>query len=344
MRQVVELVLSAINQCDGSFTDAERDLITAKLRSKSTEATPTLGRLDQLGSLKPKASREVPVEGIKAVKISAKQRLSRRQSAMLGSSNPAQQKALTEDMGEPEIKKTGLGNATKEQCAEAGQQLVAVIRNSGGDVVGDVKGWVAKSFPTGNMSKEEKDNFAEVLAVVGKELRTASKMARIGVALKIFLTLVLGYVDVVTDFLVAQSYYDAGEVGTAQATAGFAILAIVIQAMFTFFQYAKKPWKEQGGRTLAALLGLGPLLEGLSVWTGKEDSDLLLSGPKMYAFMKAVEIAFESIPESIIQLLGLLKAKVGEIQTIQIIGIISSIVSGAFIMTGKNCAKSEATS
>ncbi|GMI04355.1 hypothetical protein TrVE_jg9473 [Triparma verrucosa] len=216
--------------------------------------------LDQ-ESLKPKASREVPAEESKAVKISAARRQSRRQSAMLGSSNPAQQKALTEDMGEPEIKKTGLGNATKEQCAEVGQQLVAVIRNSGGDVVGDVKGWVAKSFPTGNMSMEEKDNFAEVLAVVGKELRTASKMARIGVALKIFLTLVLGYADVVTDFLVAQSYYDAGEVGTAQATAGFAILAIVMQAVATFLQYTKKPWKEQLGRTLAALFGLAPLIE-----------------------------------------------------------------------------------
>ena len=55
----------------------------------------------------------------------------------------------------------------------------------------------------------------------------------------------------------------------------------------------------------------------------------------MYALMKGFEIAFESIPESIIQILGLLKAKMGDIQTIQIIGVISSIVSGAFIMTGE---------
>ena len=184
---------------------------------------------------------------------------------MNGSINAALQKALTEDMGEPEIKTTGLGNATKEQCAEAGQQLVVVIRNSGGDVKGDVKGWVAKSFPTGNMSQKEKDNFAEVLAVVGKELRTDSKMARIGVALKIALTLGLGYADVVTDFLVAKSYYNAGEIGTAQATAGFAILAIMLQALTTFLQYAKKPWKERFGHILAALLGLGPLIEGLSI-------------------------------------------------------------------------------
>ena len=78
------------------------------------------------------------------------------------------------------------------------------------------------------------------------------------------------------------------------------MLAIMAQAVGTFFQYAKKPRKEQAGRTLAALMGLAPLIEGLSVWTGKEDPDLLFSGPMMYAFMKSYEIAFESIPESII--------------------------------------------
>ncbi|GMH93965.1 hypothetical protein TrVE_jg7577 [Triparma verrucosa] len=149
---------------------------------------------------------------------------------MNGSINAVLQKALTEDMGEPEIKTTGLGNATKGQCLEAGQQLVAVIRNSGGDVVGDVKGWVAKSFPTGNMTKKEKEKFAEVLAVVGKELRTASKMARIGVALKIMLTLICGYVDDITDFLVAKSYYDAvGEIKNIQI---FGIISSIVSGAF----------------------------------------------------------------------------------------------------------------
>ena len=185
------------------------------------------------------------------------------------------------------------------------------------------------------MTEKAREGQRQFLIEIAKRSRTAKKMARIGVALKILLTLVLGYADVVTDFLVAKSYYDAGESGTAQATAGFAILAIVLQAVMTFFQYAKKPWKEQGGRTLAALLGLGPLIEGLSVWTGKEDPDVMLSGPMIYATMKGIEIAFESIPECVIQLRGLFKAKAGDIQTIQIIGVVSSIVSGAFIMTGE---------
>ncbi|GMH70822.1 hypothetical protein TrLO_g10965 [Triparma laevis f. longispina] len=52
--------------------------------------------------------------------------------------------------------------------------------------------------------------------------------------------------------------------------------------------------------------------------------------------MKACEIAFESIPESIIQVGGLLKQNYGDIKTIQVIGVISSIGAGAFIMTDGN--------
>ncbi|GMH52804.1 hypothetical protein TrLO_g8703 [Triparma laevis f. longispina] len=52
--------------------------------------------------------------------------------------------------------------------------------------------------------------------------------------------------------------------------------------------------------------------------------------------MKACEIALESIPENIIQIDGLLKQNYGDIQTIQVIGVVSSIVSGAFIMMEGN--------
>lgn len=108
--------------------------------------------------------------------------------------------------------------------------------------------------------------------------------------MKLLMTLSLGYMDIVTDFLVAKSYFDANEFNTAYATAGFAVLAITIQAIFTFFVYAKKSKRGRFGRTGAALLGMAPLLEGANVWTGKEDGDLLVSGPAMYALMKACEI------------------------------------------------------
>lgn len=46
--------------------------------------------------------------------------------------------------------------------------------------------------------------------------------------------------DVLTDLLVAKTYYDAKEFSAAYETAGFAVLAIVMQALGTFFQYGKK--------------------------------------------------------------------------------------------------------
>ncbi|GMH68993.1 hypothetical protein TrLO_g1264 [Triparma laevis f. longispina] len=122
--------------------------------------------------------------------------------------------------------------------------------------------------------------------------------------------------------------------------AGFAVLAIMIQTLSTLVQYTKKSWREHLGRTLAALLGLGPLVEGFYLWTGKEDKDLVMTGAQMYAIMKGVEIAFESIPESIIQIGGLLSQKYDDIQTIQVIGVVSSVISGAFIMTDANFAMS----
>ncbi|GMI04368.1 hypothetical protein TrLO_g9667 [Triparma laevis f. longispina] len=129
------------------------------------------------------------------------------------------------------------------------------------------------------MKPVARENQKKFLIAIAKRYRTTRKMARIGVALKLFMTLILGYIDVLTDLLVAKSYYGVEEIGTTYATAGFAVLAIVLQALGTFFQYAKKSWRERFGHTLLALLGLAPLIEGPNLWTGKEDDDLLVTDP-----------------------------------------------------------------
>lgn len=90
------------------------------------------------------------------------------------------------------------------------------------------------------MSDAEEENFTEFLIVIATKTRVLMKMSRIGVAMKLVMTLSLGYMDVLTDFLVAKSYYDAKEFGTAYATAGFAIFAFMIQAVLAFFNYGKK--------------------------------------------------------------------------------------------------------
>ncbi|GMH92162.1 hypothetical protein TL16_g12264 [Triparma laevis f. inornata] len=231
-----------------------------------------------------------------------------------------------------------LGSATKEYCKDAGVQFLIVVRCSGVDIEADMRDWVnsGKGFPFDQMSKEAHEILIHFLCTIAVQIRVLMKMSRIGVAMKLMLPLGLGYADVLTDFLVAKSYYDVGKVGTAYAMAVFAVFSIVIQALFTFFQYGRKSKRERLGHTLLALLGLAPLPEGWSVWTGKEDVELMFTGGQMYAAMIVIEIGGESIPESIIQIGGLLDTNYGDIQTIQIIGVISSIVSAAFIMTDAN--------
>ncbi|GMH71529.1 hypothetical protein TrLO_g9083 [Triparma laevis f. longispina] len=270
------------------------------------------------------------------VDLEAKKRIENRRGSMAGSLDPDQARANIENLHVALIKVLGWAGADKDNIEELAEQFDSVVTNSF-DLVEAVSAWFDKSVPTQGMTEEQKQGFKLFLISVARRNRLAKKMARIGVAWKLLLTLSMGYIDVVTDLLVSKSYYDAKDFSTAYATAGFAILAIVIQALLTFIVYGKKSWIERFGRTLAALLGLAPLMEGASVWTGKKDNDLMLSGPMMYASMKAGEIAFESIPESIIQIGGLLKHQnYGDIKTIQIIGVVSSIVSGAFIMTDGN--------
>ncbi|GMH68868.1 hypothetical protein TL16_g05029 [Triparma laevis f. inornata] len=233
------------------------------------------------------------------------------------------------------LKILGWSRADPEHVEELVEQFDSVVANSL-DIVEAVSFWFERSVPTNGMSEKEKERFKQFLIGVAKRNRTAKKMARFGVGLKIAFTLFLGYTDVITDFLVAKSYYEVGELNTAYLTAGFAVVAILGQALFTFFQYSRKFWRERLGRLTLALLGLSPLIEGAHVWTGKEDPTLLLSSTTMYASMKAIEIGLESIPESIIQLGGLLKGNKEGVKGIQIIGVIISIVAGAFIMTDGN--------
>ena len=170
-------VVNIIDKYEGHFTLAQKDMLIAKILSK-TVVPPDPDRSglksnapgeksgDEAG-LKVRGESGQPPTGdvagkeagsdVKARRLSVAERKERRQSFMEGSSDPEVQKFLVQNLDEPEIKVTGLGDASQEQCVEAGQQLVGIIRNSGGDVVGDIKVWVAKSLPTGNMTQKEKE-------------------------------------------------------------------------------------------------------------------------------------------------------------------------------------------
>ncbi|GMI02539.1 hypothetical protein TrLO_g8526 [Triparma laevis f. longispina] len=259
-----------------------------------------------------------------------------RRRSMAGSDNEEMRRANLEDMKEALVKLKGWENASLEDVEEAGEQFLAVIINSGWDIDTDVGVWFDKSYPTEGLSDAAREKVKRFLVVIARKNRKLAKMSRYGVAVKMLFTLFMGYFDIITDLLVAKSYYDVEDYKTAYATAAFAIFAIVAQALFTFFQYGRRSICERFWRTLLALCGIAPLMEGANVWMGTNDQGLLISPSAMYATMKAGEICFESIPESIIQIGGLLRADQQHVQMIQIVGVVSSILSGAFIMTDGN--------
>ena len=105
------------------------------------------------------------------------------------------------------LKALGWEGWNKENVKELVDLFDGVIANSGGDVDDAVSKWYDASVPTQGMTEKAREGQRQFLIEIAKRSRTAKKMARIGVALKIALTLGLGYADIVTDFLVAKSYY-----------------------------------------------------------------------------------------------------------------------------------------
>ncbi|GMH96280.1 hypothetical protein TrVE_jg3705 [Triparma verrucosa] len=156
--------------------------------------------------------------------------------------------------------------------------------------------------------------------------------------LRLGICLFVSYFDILTDLLVSKSYYDAGDFSTAYATGGFIAVAVFVQANLIFINCKNKPLRVRLARSFLALLGLGPLVEGFYLLhENNSDSNLIVSQQAIYSAVRSVEVICESFPEAAIQLIKSMNQEVGSpIQAIRIISIISSIVSGTYIITDLN--------
>ena len=90
------------------------------------------------------------------------------------------------------LKALGWEGWNKENVTELVDLFDGVIANSGGDVDNAVSKWYKTSVPTQGMTEKAREGQRQFLIEIANRSRTAKKMARIGVALKILLTLVLG--------------------------------------------------------------------------------------------------------------------------------------------------------
>ncbi|GMI30400.1 hypothetical protein TeGR_g11153 [Tetraparma gracilis] len=225
------------------------------------------------------------------------------------------------------------------QLKKLARSFVSCIKDSG-DVATDVSIWFDKKMPI-KLAREHKNllaNIKRLLTHIALIIRPNMKMARVGLTLKVIASTVLTYSDLVTDSMVSHAYYVLGLPGWANASISCIATSLFFQAYMTFVQYSKRGWKERYTRTLLAGAGLGPMLEGYLVWTGGnvEKKDLWMPSTVIFMSMKAFEICFESIPESVIQMSLLLSQTVGSIKSIQWISIFSTFIAGAFIQTEAN--------
>jgi hypothetical protein len=186
---------------------------------------------------------------------------------------------------------------TDKQVQLVSRSFVDCVKASH-DATKDIGVWFDKKMP--KVTDEHKalaDNFRRVLAQIGKIIRPGLKMARIGVAAKLFLSTSLSYSDLFTDTLVTKQFYDAGLVGWGNASIACVGISLFLQTWLAYSQYRKRPGTERILMLLVTMFGLGPLVEGFNVWTGNtsDKDDLLMSPENMLANMKAVEIAVESV-------------------------------------------------
>jgi len=203
--------------------------------------------------------------------------------------------------------------------------------------------WFEKMFPSGDNFELDDimvnmlDNLKLFLTRLANLIRPLMKMSRIGVAVRIFVALSIGYFDLTTDLLVANQYYEKGLTGWFYGSVTFVILTLIFHVIFAFMQYHRVSFQSAFKQSLIALTGLAPVVEGFQVWVGSEKDDgLMFDATVMLALIKATEVGLESLPESIIQCIAMQEMPYEDITNVLAFSISTSFLAIAFIITDAN--------
>ena len=148
------------------------------------------------------------------------------------------------------------------------------------------------------------------------------------------LSIVLTYMDLITDFLVLKEYGEGGEGKRKYFHISIAILAVstLVNMLAAWIANKNKGAKAIGKGVVLAVMQLNPLVHGLNVWRGVENSEDDTVPPfLMFLAVRVGELIFEVMPETVLQLFVIYHTK--EISWLSVFSILSSVASAAFIMT-----------
>ena len=166
----------------------------------------------------------------------------RRMSLLLGDNNDGK---MVENMEVQASHAMTLGLMTVDDIKTLSKSYITCIKLSGVDVGDNVTTWFQRVFPSREEEEEEEaenhqtkrrrasenrsNNILMFLIQLAKTIRPVLKMSRIGVAVRISLSVLLGYFDMSTDLLVSFQYRDAGNVEWANMMVVFLIFSLFAQ-------------------------------------------------------------------------------------------------------------------
>ena len=153
-------------------------------------------------------------------------------------------------------------------------------------------------------------------------------------------SIVLTYMDEITDFVVLKDYGEGGEATRKYFHVSWGILAVstLVNMLMAWLGNKKKGKIAICRAVILALLQLNPLVHGLSLWRGVEQNELDTIHPNtMFTAVRIIELLFEVMPETVLQLFVIYHTK--DVSGVVQFSILSSIASAAFIMTDNSMMK-----
>jgi hypothetical protein len=207
------------------------------------------------------------------------------------------------------------------------ESYIDIVKSYSGNVEEGVRKFCDEVLPEGEVLARE------LLIDLAPKIKPSLKLARVGLAARMLLSITLTYVDLITDFLVLKEYGEGGEAMRKYFHISLTILAVsTLWNVFVAWIANKKKGTKAVGKGLIALIQLNPLVHGLNVWRGVDQSEDDEVDPFLIFLMVRVgELIFEVMPETVLQLFVIYHTK--DISWTSTISILSSVVSAAFIMT-----------
>ena len=219
-------------------------------------------------------------------------------------------------------------SSLKAFVGRVAESYIDIVKSYSGNVEEGVRKFCDEVLPEGEVLARE------LLIDLAPKIKPSLKLARVGLAARMLLSLALTYVDLITDFLVLKEYGEGGEGMRKYFHISIAILAVstLWNVFAALIANKKKGTKAVGKGVFIALIQLNPLVHGLNVWRGVENSEDDVVDPFfMFLAVRMCELLFEVMPETVLQLFVIYHTK--DISWTSTISILSSVVSAAFILT-----------